>query len=77
MAIKSAVAEYKTMLGHIKDVIGDKCRITTEAVNVDEEKQLIAFEVNDLAEVLRSVIQTCADCCLNPTDRQAILDLLD
>ena len=64
------------MLSHIKDVIGDKCRITTEAVNVDEEKQLIAFEVNDLAEVLRSVIQTCADMCITEVDRNAVLELL-
>jgi hypothetical protein len=44
---------------------------------VDEERQLIAFEVNDLAAVLRDVIQTCADCCVNNVDREAILELLN
>jgi hypothetical protein len=64
------------MLSHIKDVIGDKCRVINEAVNVDEEVQLIAFEVNDLAAVIKDVIRTCADCCISATDREAILDLL-
>ena len=64
------------MLSHIKDVIGDKAIISTEPFGVDEERQLIAFEVNDLEALLRDVIQTCADCCLNTTDREAILDLL-
>jgi len=65
------------MLSHIKDVIGDKAIISTEPFGVDEERQLIAFEVNDLAAVLREVIQACADCCLNTTDREAILELLN
>ena len=64
------------MLSHIKDVIGDKAIISTEPFGVDEERQLIASEVNDLEALLRDVIQTCADCCLNTTDREAILDLL-
>ena len=46
------------MLGHIKDVIGDKCKIIHEAINVDEEQQLIAFEVNDLAAIIKDVIIT-------------------
>jgi hypothetical protein len=65
------------MLSHIKDVIGDKCRVINEAVNVDEEVQLIAFEVNDLAAVIKDVIRTCADCCISATDREAILELLN
>ena len=65
------------MLGHIKDVIGDKCKIINEAVNVDEEQQLIAFEVNDLAAIIRDVIQTCADCCFDGRSRHEILKLLD
>tara|TARA_R110000868_G_scaffold85479_5_gene240459 strand:+ start:151 stop:348 length:198 start_codon:yes stop_codon:yes gene_type:complete len=65
------------MLGHIKDVIGDKCRVINENFNVDEERQLIAFEANDLATIIKDVIQTCADCCLNDTDREAILELLN
>ena len=65
------------MLGHIKDVIGDKCRVINENFNVDEERQLIAFEANDLATIIKDVIQTCADCCLNNTDREAILELLN
>ena len=65
------------MLGHIKDVIGDKCRVINENFNVDEERQLIAFEANDLATIIKNVIQTCADCCLNNTDREAILELLN
>lgn len=64
------------MLSHIKDVIGNKAIITMEAYGVDEERQLISFEVNDLEALLRDVIQTCADCCLNTTDKAAILDLL-
>ena len=63
------------MLGHIKDVIGDKCKIINEAVNVDEEQQLIAFEVNDLAAIIKDVIITCADMCQSQSDREAILDL--
>jgi hypothetical protein len=65
------------MLSHIKDVIGDKAIVSTEPFGVDEERQLIAFEVNDLAAVLRDVIQTCADCCVNIVDREAILELLN
>ena len=63
------------MLGHIKDVIGDKCKIINEAVNVDEEQQLIAFEVNDLAAIIKDVIITCADMCVDAQSRNAILDL--
>jgi hypothetical protein len=64
------------MLGHIRDVIGDKAIISTEPFGVDEERQLIAFEVNDLAAVLREVIQACADCCIDKKSRDAILELL-
>lgn len=63
------------MLGHIKDVIGDKCKIINEAVNVDEEQQLIAFEVNDLAAIIKDVIVTCADMCVDAKSRDAILQL--
>lgn len=65
------------MLGHIRDVIGEKCRVINESFNVDEERQLIAFEANDLAAIIRDVIQTCADCCVTSTDREAILELLN
>ena len=65
------------MLSHIRDVIGDKAKISTEPFGVDEERQLIAFEVNDLAAVIKEVIQTCADCCVSTSDREAILELLD
>jgi len=65
------------MLSHIKDVIGDKAIVSTEPFGVDEERQLIAFEVNDLAAVIRDVIQTCADCCTFNVDREEILKLLD
>ena len=65
------------MLSHIKDVIGDKAIVSTEPFGVDEERQLIAFEVNDLAAVIKDAIQTCADCCVNTTDREAILELLN
>jgi hypothetical protein len=65
------------MLGHIKDVIGEKCRVINESFNVDEERQLIAFEANDLAAIIKDVIQTCADCCISTADRQAILELLN
>lgn len=63
------------MLGHIKDVIGDKAIISTEPFGVDEERQLIAFELNDLAAIIKDVIITCADCCASQADREAILDL--
>lgn len=63
------------MLGHIKDVIGDKCKVINEAINVDEEQQLIAFEVNDLAAIIKDVIITCADMCVDAQSREAILDL--
>jgi hypothetical protein len=65
------------MLNHIRDVIGDKAKISTEPFGVDEERQLIAFEVNDLAAIIKDVIQTCADCCISATDREAILELLN
>ena len=65
------------MLSHIRDVIGDKAIISTEPFGVDEERQLIAFEVNDLATVLREVIQSCADCCIDAESREAILELLN
>jgi hypothetical protein len=64
------------MLSHIRDVIGDKCRIFSESYNVDEERQLIAFEANDLAEIIKDVIQTCADICLEETSRSEILKLI-
>jgi hypothetical protein len=63
------------MLSHIKDVIGDKARVSTEPFGVDEERQLIAFEVNDLAAIIQDVIRTCADCCIDPQSRAAVLDL--
>jgi hypothetical protein len=63
------------MLGHIKDVIGEKCKIINEAINVDEEQHLIAFEVNDLAAIIQDVIRTCADCCTDEQSREAILQL--
>ena len=63
------------MLSHIKDVIGDKAIVSTEPFGVDEERQIIAFEVNDLAAVLQDVIRTCADCCIDPQSRAAILEL--
>lgn len=63
------------MLGHIKDVIGDKAIISTEPFGVDEERQLIAFEPNDLAAIIKAVIQTCADCCIDQQSRAAILEL--
>lgn len=65
------------MLGHIRDVIGDKAIISTEPFGVDEERQLIAFETNDLAAIIRDVIQTCADICVEESSRQEILKLLD
>jgi hypothetical protein len=64
------------MLSHIRDVIGDKAIISTEPFGVDEERQLIAFEINDLAAVLREVIQACADCCIDAESRDAVLELL-
>lgn len=63
------------MLNHIRDVIGDKARVSTEPFGVDEERQLIAFEVNDLAAIIQDVIRTCADCCIDPQSRAAVLDL--
>jgi hypothetical protein len=63
------------MLSHIKDVIGEKCIIINESINVDEEQQLIAFEANDLAAIIQDVIRTCADCCIDPQSRAAVLEL--
>lgn len=65
------------MLGHIRDVIGDKAIVYNESFNVDEERQLIAFEANDLAAIIRDVIQTCADICVEENSRTEILKLLD
>ena len=63
------------MLNHIRDVIGDKCIVYSETYNVDEERQLIAFEPNDLAEIIKDVIMTCANCCIDPQSRAAVLEL--
>ena len=65
------------MLGHIRDVIGEKCKVINESFNVDEERQLIAFEANDLATIIQDVIRTCADCCIDPQSRAAVESLLD
>jgi hypothetical protein len=65
------------MLNHIKDVIGDKAIVYNETYNVDEERQLIAFEPNDLAEIIKDVMQVCADCCIDPQSRAAILELIN
>ena len=65
------------MLNHIKDVIGDKCIVYNETYNVDEERQLIAFEPNDLAAIIKDVIRTCADMCFDDASRKAILDLTE
>ena len=53
----------------------DLCKVINEAINVDEEQQLIAFEVNDLAAIIKDVIITCADMCVDAQSRNAILDL--
>jgi len=65
------------MLNHIRDVIGDKAIVYNETYNVDEERQLIAFEPNDLAEIIKDVIRTCADMCFDDASRKAILDLTE
>ena len=65
------------MLNHIKDAIGDKAIIYNESYNVDEERQLIAFEPNDLAAIIKDVIRTCADMCFDDASRKAILDLTE
>ena len=65
------------MLSHIKDVIGNKAIVSTEPFGVDEERQLIAFEVNDLAAVIKDIIRTCADCCISVKDREAVLNLIN
>ena len=65
------------MLSHIRDVIGDKAIVYNETYNVDEERQLIAFEPNDLAEIIKDVMQVCADCCIDPQSRAAILELIN
>ena len=65
------------MLNHIRDVIGDKAIIYNETYNVDEERQLIAFEPNDLAAIIKDVIRTCADMCFDDASRKAILDLTE
>ena len=65
------------MLNHIRDVIGDKAIVYSESYNVDEERQLIAFEPNDLAAIIKDVIRTCADMCFDDASRKAILDLTE
>jgi hypothetical protein len=65
------------MLSHIRDVIGDKAIVYSETYNVDEERQLVAFEPNDLAAIIKDVIRTCADICENQTDRNEILKLVE
>lgn len=59
----------------INHFVADKAILVNDQFNVDEERQLIAFEIQDLQDVINCVIRSCADFCSNEVDRQAILDL--
>ena len=63
------------MLNHIRDVIGDKAIVYSETYNVDEERQLIAFEPNDLAAIIKDVIRTCADMCIDDRSEEHTSEL--
>lgn len=59
----------------IKDALNISHLQLSQPFGVDEEKQLIAFEAQDLKRVINSIIQVCADCCIDPESRAAILEL--
>jgi len=40
-----------------------------------KKDNLLHLEANDLAAIIKDVIQTCADCCVDEESRAAILEL--
>jgi hypothetical protein len=59
----------------ISNLLADKRNLMTEQINVDEERQLIAFEPKDLHDVINCVIELCADHCLDDKSRREILKM--
>lgn len=59
----------------IKDTLVDKAITYSEQINVDEERQLVAFEPEDLLSIINDVIQICADMVIDPVNRLEILKL--
>jgi len=59
----------------ISSLLAEKSNLIMEQFNVDEERQLIAFEPKDLNDVINCVIERCAECCLSNEDRRAILKM--
>jgi hypothetical protein len=59
----------------ISSLLAEKGELVMEQFNVDEERQLIAFEAKDLHDVINCVIERCAECCLSDEDRRAILKM--
>lgn len=59
----------------IKDTLVNKAINYSEQINVDEERQLVAFEPEDLLSIINDVIQICADMVVDPVNRLEILKL--
>jgi hypothetical protein len=59
----------------ISNLLAEKGDLILEEFNVDEERQLIAFEPKDLHDVINCVIELCADHCLDDESRRAILKM--
>jgi len=59
----------------IKDTLVNKAINYSEQINVDEERQLVAFEPEDLLSIINDVIQICADMVIDPANRLEILKL--
>jgi len=59
----------------ISSLLAEKGELVMEQFNVDEERQLIAFETKDLHDVINCVIELCADHCADDESRRAILKM--
>jgi len=63
------------MQNQIKDIIETKyTEKTFKEVGYDEEIPLISFATEDLASVIKAVLQVAADMCSSEVDRLRILN---
>jgi len=63
------------MQNQIKDIIETKyTEKTFKEVGYDEEIPLISFATEDLASVIKAVLQVAADMCSSEIDRLRILN---
>ena len=63
------------MQNQIKDIIETKyTEKIWQGVGVDEEQQLISFSPEDLAAVIKAVLQVAADLCVFQEDSMRIIN---